>query len=489
MLIHIWNLAIRGGLICNLRLEFAGNIITRNGYSGYGGGYTFNLTDEERQLLYSACSSSNSLTVRYVVATLINGTETWWSYYDRTMTVVNSNPTFSNCVYEDVGGDSTQLTGNNQILINNFNVLKVTISTANKAVAKNGATMSKYRLVCGNKSVEASYNSNSDVSLILGYVTDRTFIVYAIDSRGNSTNVTKSVAEWKDYSDIVIKTGQAVRTGGVNTETTLSFEGTIWQTEEQYDFGAVENEITECTYKYKKSNANEYIEGETIITPTISNGKFSANLLIKGDEEANGFNVRNSYNIVVTVKDKIKTSTYEILLGSGTPAIAIHRDGASFGAPYDEDEGGSCQVDGSKVVGQDAISAKASRGNLTFTSMWEDVSVGNFSAQKIIGNKLSISDGKVKVGAGVKKVLAFAINDGFYVDTLSGDKCFHLQVNGSNASDGSYYSSQQGSILPLFTSMSIIEVQENDLIGVSVMSGETGTLSILESYLYVQVVE
>lgn len=141
------------------------------------------------------------------------------------------------------------------------------------------------------------------------------------------------------------------------------------------------------------------------------------------------------------------------------------------------------------MVGQDAISAKASRGNLTFTSMWEDVSVGNFSAQKIIGNKLSISEGKVKVGAGVKKVLAFAINDGFYVGTLSGDKCLHLQVNGSNVSDGSYYSNQQGGILPLFTSMSIIEVQENDLIGVSVMSGETGTLSILESYLYVQVVE
>ena len=241
------------------------------------------------------------------------------------------------------------MTGNNQILINNYNVLKVTISTANKAVAKNSATMVKYRLVCGSKSVEESYSSSADVTLTLGYVTSMTFIVYAIDSRGNSTAVTKSVAEWKNYSDIVIKTGSAVRTDGVGKETTLTFEGTLWKTEEQLDFGAVANEITLCQYKYKKSNESEY--GEPIdIVPNVSEGKFSFSSVIQGDAGAEGFNLSNSFNIQITVKDKIKTAIYDILLGSGTPAIAIHRNGVAFGEPYDENMGGHLQLDGARII-------------------------------------------------------------------------------------------------------------------------------------------
>lgn len=240
---------------------------------------------------------------------------------------------------------STQLTGNNQILINGYNVLKVTISTANKAVAKNSATMSKYRLVCGNKSVEASYSSTADVTLSLSYVNDRTFVVYAIDSRGNSTAITKSAEEWKDYSAIAIKSSSVARTDGVQQETTLIFEGEFWKTEELLDFGAVANEITTCQYKYKKSNESEY--GEPIdITPTISENKFSFNGTIKGDAGAEGFDLSYSYNIQITVSDKIKTATYNILLGTGVPLMAMHPKGVAFGQPYDEDIGGSIQSAG-----------------------------------------------------------------------------------------------------------------------------------------------
>ena len=119
-----------GGLTCNLRLEFGGTTIERNGVTT-AGGYTFQLTSAERQLLLSKCPNDNSLTVRYVVATKVNGTETWWSYYDRTMTVSDYTPTFTTCTYKDVGGVSTQLTGNNQRVINGYNNVRVVISTAN----------------------------------------------------------------------------------------------------------------------------------------------------------------------------------------------------------------------------------------------------------------------------------------------------------------------------------------------------------------------
>lgn len=297
--------------------------------------------------LYDYIPKANKATGKVTLTTYSGSTEIGSSSVSFTANVTNSNPTFSNCTYEDVGSISTQLTGNNQVLINGCNSLKTTISTANKAVAKNGATMSKYRLVCGSKSVEASYSSSADVSLTLDNVTSMTFIVYAIDSRGNSTAVTKSVETWKDYSDIKIKTGSATRDGGVGTQTTLTFEGELWND----SFGAESNGIVICQYKYKKTNESTY--GTPIdIIPTISGNSFSFSSTIKGDAEAEGFNLSNSFNIQVIVTDKIKTATYDILLGSGTPAMAIHRDGVAFGAPYDEDIGGALQAFGLATLGQ-----------------------------------------------------------------------------------------------------------------------------------------
>lgn len=300
--------------------------------------------------IYELTPNSNTITLRYILTTTANSTS-YTSYKDCVFSVTNSNPDFSNFVYADVGTDSTVLTGNNQIVINGFNVIKVTISVANKAVAKNSATMSKYRLVCGTQQVEANYSSSSDVVLRLENVKSNTLTVYAIDSRGNSTEKSISVANFKNYTDIVIASGKATRTGGVGTETTLEFEGKIWNE----SFGAVINTITECTYKYKKTNTSSYTNGETAINPTISNGKFAAKLLIKGDEGANGFNVSNSYDIVITVKDKIRTAPYSLILGTGKPGMAIHKNGVSFGSPYDEQAGGALQIEGMPVLEYEII--------------------------------------------------------------------------------------------------------------------------------------
>lgn len=310
-----------GGLTCNLRLEFGGSIISRNGYTGTGGGYTFSLTTAERNLLYSKCSSSNTLTVRYVVATILNGTEVWWSWVDKTMYVVNSNPTFSNYTLEDTKAESLLLTGDSSIFINNYNTLQVTVSTANKATAKNGASMSRYRLVCGNKAVEANYSSSSNVTLSLSNIVNRSFTVYAIDSRGNSTAVTKSAATWKDYTNPVISSATATRTGGVSKETTLTIAGTFWNN----SFGDATNGITKCVYQFKKSNEANY-GNEITITPTISGGNISFSSTITGDAGTggvDGFELLNVYNIKITIADEIRTITYEILLGAGSPGMSI----------------------------------------------------------------------------------------------------------------------------------------------------------------------
>lgn len=299
-------------------------------------------------MIYALIPNANTITLYYKITTTVNGT----NYTDLkacTFTVVNSNPIFSNYVYEDVNSDSTQLTGDNQTLINAFNALQITISTSNKATAQNSATMSKYRLVCGNKSVEANYSSNSNVTLNLSNVENMTFVVYAIDSRGNSTAITKSATTWKDYFAPIITLGRADRTQQVNEETNLSLSGTVWNN----SFGSESNGIIECTYQYKETTSSTYVSGETTIIPTVSGNTFSASLSIKGDLGADGFDISNKYNIKITLKDKIATITYDVLLNSGVPAIAIHKNGVAFGAPYDTGVGGEAQISGLKIYGME----------------------------------------------------------------------------------------------------------------------------------------
>ena len=120
-----------GGFKLNLRLEFAGTNISRNTYYG-NGSYTFTLTDEERNLLLSKCPNGNSLTVRYVVATFIgSNSETHWSYVDRTMTVVDANPIFSDFDFEDINNKTLELTGNKLNIIKGYSSVKVTIPVIN----------------------------------------------------------------------------------------------------------------------------------------------------------------------------------------------------------------------------------------------------------------------------------------------------------------------------------------------------------------------
>lgn len=293
-------------------------------YSGSTSGTSKTFTPTE-STLYNTIPSATSGKCVYSVVYSSTTRSTTGAY---TYNIKNTEtPTFTTCTYKDTGSVSTVLTGNNQIIINGYNVLNVIIAVANKAVANNGATMVKYRLVCGNDSVEANYSATADVVLKLNHITNMTFIVYAIDSRGLSTPVISSIAsdKWKNYSAITLKSALTERTGGVGTETTLSFQGDIWNN----TFGAEKNTVVSCQYRYKKTNESTY--GSLIsITPTISGNSINFSGKIQGDLGASGFNMSNSFNIEITVKDKIKTATYNVLLGAGSPAMAIHPDGVAF---------------------------------------------------------------------------------------------------------------------------------------------------------------
>jgi hypothetical protein len=291
--------------------------------------------------IYALIPNDNSIKLRYVITTTANSTS-YTNIKDCTFKVTNSNPTFSNFTYQDTDSTTVALTGNNQIIVNNYSNIQATISTANKAVAKNSATMKSYKLACGTKNVSKDYSSSADVNLSINDVDSATITVYATDSRGNSTSIAKT-ATFKNYSDLAITKLTATRQqNGVGSAVLLEFEGTYWNN----SFGSVTNAIQQCIYKYKLASSSTWITGETQLSYSASNGTFSGSMLIKGDLGTDGFNVANAYNIRLQMADKLVTKAVDITLPSGAPGLAIAKQGLAIKQKYDTSLGGALQVNG-----------------------------------------------------------------------------------------------------------------------------------------------
>lgn len=350
------------GFRINARLEFAGTVIRRDNIANTGS-YTFNLTSAERDLLRSKCPNSNTLTVREVIATCISGTtEAFWSWQDKTMTIVNANPTFSNFEFEDVNSTTLALTGNNQNIIQGFSSVKATIPVEYIATANKYATMSKYSFTCSDAQRDITYSSDSSTNNTIENVKSGVFNVYAIDSRNNSTLVTKNANETIAYNPLVKGNISIARQNGVAEETNLTISGTI----DLVDFGDVVNSIQESKYRYKTTDSSTWSNYKNITVSVDNEGNISFSNLIQGDT-ADGFDIGNSYNIEVLISDELSSVTFTANLGSGIPNIALHKNGVGIMGKYDATEGGLFQIEGKKLLTPYLLYENASGNTGTIT--------------------------------------------------------------------------------------------------------------------------
>lgn len=334
-----------GGFRINARLEFAGTNIKRDNISNTGS-YTFNLTDAERKLLRQKCTG-NSMTVRGVIATCIGGTtENYWSYWDRTMTIVNGNPTFDNFNFADVNEKTIALTGDNTSIIKGYSNVKVTIPTSMKATANKEASLSKYRVSIGTANpTDITYSSDSDVNGTVNNADSSTINVYAIDSRNNSKLVSKQATNFIPYSVVTKGNIDVGRTNGVSEDVTLKINGTF----NKIDFGEVVNSIKYSKYRYRVKGTSEWSDYKDL-SLTTSGNNFAYDGLIKGDTETLGFNIGNSYEVEVLIKDELSEVTFTDTFGGGIPNIALAKNGVGIMGKYDEDVGGLLQVSGNQVI-------------------------------------------------------------------------------------------------------------------------------------------
>lgn len=316
-----------------------------------GSSYTFELTNEERDTLRNATTTSNSRKVKFFVLTKI-GNNTYYSIVEKTFSIINGNPIFSDYTIADVNPTTVALTGsttNDVINVNGYSNIQATITTNDIAEAIKKATMTKYRLAIGDSSTDITYSDEEDVSGVVNSASNGTYNLYAIDSRNNSTLVVKQATSVINYEKVAIDKQNCsfVRDNNqVGENAILTINGTFWND----NFGQANNSLS-VSYRLKKTDSSTWITGTTTITPTISNNTFTFTGMIASDNQDTTWDLDSSYNLEVIVSDELSSASVELILNSAVPTMSLDKNGVGIMCAYDSSLGGNLQVDGKIIDG------------------------------------------------------------------------------------------------------------------------------------------
>ena len=274
-----------------LRLSIP-NVIALETYE-YASNTTFTLSNETIEYLYTYTTNSNTVRLGAVIETWNGNTKLGESTELINVCVIsNANPIFTNFTFEDTNSTTTALTGNNKKIIQGYSNVKATIPTEFIAEAQKGATMVKYSFTCSDDQKDIIYSASESTNNTINNVKSGVFNVYAIDSRNNSTLVTKNANQTISYTPITKGTATTTRQNGVLEQTTLSLNGTV----DLVNFGQVTNSIQEAKFRYKITDSSTWSNYRNITLTVDNNGNYSYNGLIQGDTN-NGFDTGHSYNI------------------------------------------------------------------------------------------------------------------------------------------------------------------------------------------------
>ena len=304
--------------------------------------YTFSLTINERNALRNAMPNSNSMTVRFYLRTTIGG-NVFYSYVDRTVTLTNGNPTFSNFTYKDTNSSTVAITGNDQALIKGYSTLQVAISSAQKMVANKGSTAKNYTMDIDSRTGSANY-STGDIAVNLGTILNegtKRLNVRAYDSRNNSTLVYKDITV-HNYNVPVIN-ATITRLNGFENETTLKVNGTY----SRLTIGGTDkNILNDLEYRYREVGGSW--TSWTPLPKTVGSGTFTCpNVVLNLDNNKQfDFEIRAIDNLVTYVRSDLKVSV-------GIPPFFVSDNKKAIGVnciPPDNAQPGDIYTNGVKLL-------------------------------------------------------------------------------------------------------------------------------------------
>lgn len=302
--------------------------------------------------LYSDMPTVNSKTYKLRVYTLYNGVQVQEPRdYNVTAKITGSNPTFPGAfTYRDTNAKTTDITKNNQIIIQGQSTVRVTIPAASKATAKNGANMAKYIVTVNGVEKSAPY-STSDINIDYGVINAAANVaitVKAVDSRGNSTSSSKTVTILPYKAPVITFTAE--RVNGFEDATNIKINGTYSQL---LIGGVAQNGPAQISAKFAiQERPSKGYGSETNITLTIANGKISGSAQIVLSKDI-------AYDVRLTLVDKFTSPQYVHVVSKGRPIFHIDELLESLGFNTFPTEKGTFAIDGKVVFARNRFASDA----------------------------------------------------------------------------------------------------------------------------------
>ena len=310
---------------------------------------TVTLTSAQRTTLLNAMASVKSFTGTFAVSSF-SGSAQIGSTSSRTATVqttaANSAPTLGDFTYADSYSTTKNLTGNDQLLIQDYSTLKVTPGTAS---AKNGASISNYTVSCNGLSA----SNSTGAALSVGKITKSGNVMVTLtvtDSRGYTAGISKSVTVIP-YSKPKVSSVTLRRTNDIEAEMQLIFSGSISAVSVN---GVQKNSVVYVRYRYKKTSESSYGSYASIVSSTTRSGtSFSYSNLELCNLDAN-----SSYDFHLQIQDKLYSlSSLDLYftVPQGTPLVALRKKKVGINTPNPQaalDVNGSIHMNGVNIHGK-----------------------------------------------------------------------------------------------------------------------------------------
>lgn len=284
----------------------------------------FRFSDSEIETIYQLSTKAKTMDFKFVLTTYSNSSKlaaignssvaiTRGTLKDEDIRPVYTKTQFT---YKDTNEKTLALTGNNQILIQNYSNIEVTLlekARAQKyAYLKDGSY--EIRVTKENGFERKSINETDEfpVSKTFSNIYGKDLVVTVVDSRKNETVCLKEMTVW-DYQNILFdqKSSKVVREADVEEKTLLTLKGTY------YEFENKNNGITKCVCKYRlKGSSQDYIEEDITSFIEYTNGIFELNNYVLGN-----LDVSNEYEVLVEIEDKLSKAILNLNLNSAKPYL------------------------------------------------------------------------------------------------------------------------------------------------------------------------
>lgn len=208
--------------------------------------YTFELTDEEREILQlGTLSGSDSRPIYFYIRSTVNG-KTTTNKMEKTLTIVNANPTMDEPAVIDMNDDTFALTGDRNTFIKGYS----TAACQTHARPQKCATVVHYKFVNGAQAEER----DEDLCALPNVESD-TFELSATDNRGLTTTKTVTVSMIDYFKP---SCNQEVTIEKTQAETGAQIKIVAKGEWSSHHFGVVHNSL-KVGYRYKANN-EEYSE-------------------------------------------------------------------------------------------------------------------------------------------------------------------------------------------------------------------------------------